>query len=262
MDVQAAMEASTLFGWPIESIDKLRALRQQANEGLLPIAEWRSQDKALRERLPALSEDEQKLLDQLSIDIITTRAYRNEGGELLLSRLHAIEHPAPDNAKLREELTQLATLAQKHPEDQEVLGRERARIVGWLLGDSNEGDRDPLTMLPWSYIARFRTVDDPVLGLVPQPLTTARKLAIEQATAEQRADAQAVGGQRVEPLAEASAGLTLHSLTRFPKLVLEGAASNNEVREPAQTVRALWASPAIQQLLRQETSDGWPPEFH
>lgn len=260
VDVQTAMDADTLFGWPVESIDKLIGLREQANGGGLPIAAWRSQDKALREQLPSLSEEEHKLLDQLSEDIITTRAYRDERGKLLLSRLNAIRHPAPDNAKLRDELAELARWAQERPEHREALSEERARIVGWLLGDEEE--RDPLTMLPWSFVARFRAVDDPVLGPIPQPLTEARRLAVEQATAEQWADARAVGGQRVDPLAAASASLTLHALTRFPKLVVEGAAGGNDVAESAKTVRRLWASPAIQLLLRQETSEGWPPEFH
>ncbi|RAN94820.1 hypothetical protein LAH08_05707 [Micromonospora noduli] len=170
--------------------------------------------------------------------------------------------PAPDNAELRQQLSRFAALSREFDaEGRAMLEEERQRVIRWLR-EEDDGDRDPKTMLPWSFIAKFRVVEEPELGPVPQPVNAARKQAMGRATAEQMADALAMGGQRAEGLAEVSSDMMLYALTRFPKLVIQSAKDNADVTQHAQMLRSIWTSPEVQQLLREETSREWPQEYH
>ncbi|MEH0936769.1 hypothetical protein [Micromonospora psammae] len=257
MDLQSLIEAKTLFGWPIEAADEMVALKQLTNTDAIKLSDWRERDREIRASLPPLPEDAKKALDQAVDEIVGGDRYDDEAAKLLLRRLTAINHPAPDNAGLRKDLVELAELLKTYPKHHLAIQQRRQRIIRWLR---EEDDRDPVTMLPWSFIARFRTVDDPELGPVPQPVMAARKRALEQATAEQIADAQAMGGQRVDSL-PVSADLTLYALTRFPKLLIEADTDDPEAAELPQPIRDLWNNPATQRALRRETANGWPPEY-
>ncbi|NED58713.1 hypothetical protein G3I24_48490 [Micromonospora aurantiaca] len=169
--------------------------------------------------------------------------------------------PAPDNAELRQRLTRLADLRKElDAEVQASLDKDRERILRWLREEGDD-DRDLVTMLPWSFIAQFRMVDEPKLGPLPQPINAARKRALEQATAEQVGEARAMGGQRVDALAAASSDMALYALTRLPKLLIEADPDDPKAAALPQAMRDLWDNPATQRALRRETADGWPPEY-
>ncbi|WP_143728442.1 hypothetical protein [Micromonospora cremea] len=261
MDAQTAVDAEILFGWPVEAIDELAALSRQAHAGSISIGDWRSRDREMRAQLPPLSDHDRKSVADLKRELIRSGGYESDDGDRLFSRLHAMITPAPDNAKLRQRLTRVADLRKESDaEMQASLDKGRERILRWLREEGDD-DRDPVTMLPWSFIAQFRVVDEPKLGPLPQPINAARKRALERATVEQVAEARAMSGQRVDALAAASSNMALYALTLFPKLLIEADPDDPKAAELPHAMRDLWDNPATQRALRRETADGWPPEY-
>jgi len=261
VDAKAAVDAKILFGWPVESTDKLVDLSRQAHADAISIADWRSRDRELRAHLPPLSDDDTKSVDDLKSEIIRACAYESEDSNRLLGRLGAMIRPAPDNAELRKQLAMLTDwLREFDGEGQTAIGKQRERIVRWLR-EEDDDDRDTLTMLPWSLIARFRIIDDPDLGPVPKTIMAARKRALNQATEDQVTEARSMGGEGVDTLSTALSAALQSMYTHFPKLLIHADPDEPGAAELAQSMRDLWNNPTTQRILRRETANGWPPEY-
>ncbi|WP_137817000.1 hypothetical protein [Gandjariella thermophila] len=146
---------------------------------------------------------------------------REESGRLV-GRLTALANRAPSDEQLWEELATVAKVLADRKRSSRLAATyhaARERIVTWLTRPG--GGIDPVTGLPWSQIARYRIVDDPDLGRVPQYVDAARQLAKADASDEERARAEMlVETTRWQQIAGPMAELNQRYLTWFPRLIL------------------------------------------
>lgn len=264
VDFAVALAADELWGWPVDVLDSLLELRQRAWAGEISIEEWREQDAALRTGKPAVDTKEvEELQDEL---LVNGPIDAPEGAHRRLSgRLSALAYPAPSDEELWQELsaTHKALTERRHERRVEEIARKnRDRITAWLTRPSS--GMDPVTGLPWSWIAHYRAVDDPDLGRVPQYVDMARQLALDGASAtdRQRADMIAPGNTSSErKLATSIAALNQNRLTWLPRLIYDAVSGNDELRPPVAKLASILSNAAVQQLLFEETSDGWLTSF-
>jgi hypothetical protein len=185
--------------------------------------------------------------------------------ELLDARLGSLVAGAPSDEQLLQRLgfldEQLAKRARERSFDatNDRLRATRERIVGWL--HRPDGPIDPLSDLPWTHVLRYRYVDEPGLGPVPQDIDAARARAHRTAEHE---GVQVVAmeprnrfrGERIGHDYAIEAG---HSrLTGFARLVIDAADRDPSLRPLADQLRTIWNDPRVQRLLTEETAAGWP----
>lgn len=256
MDFAQALAADELWGWPVEVLDRLFALRSQAGAGSLSIEQWREQDEALRVGMPDVDVDE---VAEFQTDWLVN------GRDLdapLTGRLTALSSPPPTDEQLWTELATIAAaLADRRTSQnmRDAYRKRRSRAAGWLTRPG--GGVDLVTGLPWSVIARYRVVDDPDFGRVPQVVDSARRLALRHASAAEIKRAALVAEDRSKAdtgLADAKADMQQHRLTWFLNVLRNGAVANEQMRPLLDEVTGVWSDPRVQRLLLQETSAGWP----
>ncbi|GDY34103.1 hypothetical protein GTS_57360 [Gandjariella thermophila] len=215
------LAAEELWGWPVDVLDRLLELRQQAWKGAIPLEEWREGDAALRAGQPAVDKDEVEEFQQELMVNGPADLPREESGRLV-GRLTALANRAPSDEQLWEELATVAKVLADRKRSSRLAATyhaARERIVTWLTRPG--GGIDPVTGLPWSQIARYRIVDDPDLGRVPQYVDAARQLAKADASDEERARAEMlVETTRWQQIAGPMAELNQRYLTWFPRLIL------------------------------------------
>src|SRR5262249_16689819 len=107
VDFAQALTADSLWGWPVEVLDRLLELRTRAWQGEISLDEWREQDAALRGGLPAVNMDEARRSQKDWTDewVPASRANASsEAGRQLTGRLTALANPAPSDDELWDEL--------------------------------------------------------------------------------------------------------------------------------------------------------------
>lgn len=262
MDIRQAAEANELWGWPVEVLDRLLDLRQRAWRGAVSIEDWRQQDAAARAGQPIVDVKEAKEL-QHEVLVGPDTGVSEEASHRLVGRLTALTHPAPSDEELWDELASGIEILSDSPSDRqlsEIHRRHQERIVTWLTRPGSA--IDPVSGLSWSRIGRFRVVQDPELGPVPQYVHTARKLADEDADELERRRAGWVRepgypSKLTAPVAE----LQQSQLTWLPELLLHAADSEEQLRPLADQLRLVWTDPRTQRILMRETAAGWPAPY-
>jgi hypothetical protein len=262
MDIGEASGASELWGWPVEVLDRLLDLRQRARRGAVSIEDWRREDAAARTATPAVDVTQVREL-QHEVLVGPDAGISDEARDQLVGRLTVLMHPAPSDAELWDELADGAETQGDSPFDRrlrEIHKRHRERVVTWLTRPGS--GIDPMSGLSWSRIARFRVVQSPELGPVPQYVHTARRLAEEDADELERQRAGWVcdpGGP--SQLTAAVAELQQSQLTWLPDLLRGAADSQEQLRPLADQLRQIWMDPRTQRVLMQETAAGWPAPY-
>ncbi|TCO58291.1 hypothetical protein [Actinocrispum wychmicini] len=142
---------------------------------------------------------------------------------------------------------------------QEKLRARRDRIAAWLTRPGS--DLDPTSGLPWSQIARYRVIDDPDLGPVPQYVEAARQLAMRNASEADRHRASMAALDRNDKLAALAADVNAERLTWLPSLLVTAARADHSVQPLSAQQLRVWADPQVQRLLMNETGGGWPEPF-
>jgi hypothetical protein len=129
-------------------------------------------------------------------------------------------------------------------------------LIVWWLADSAGLDWE--TGLPWDYLARYRRVPDPVLGLVPALINLARARALAEAPEETAQLARRLcPDAKPDPFGEAE--FSQHALIWFPRRVIEAARRGDEdAAAVAEQLLRLWEAPEAQRFLLRETARGWP----
>jgi hypothetical protein len=262
VDLTDAVAADELWGWPVELLDRLRELRVRATNGSLSLDEWREQDASLRAGHPAV--DMQEVL-QFQDDFIvnTWLKDKNELNDQLLDRLGSLTGAPPSDEELWEELksAQEALTAPRKQDSRmvRVYQAQRDRIIGWLTRPG--GGIDPVTGLAWSQIERYRIVNDPVLGPVPQYIHSARQHGLRDASPEDQDRAELIRAT-IEPrhFAAILGDLNQHQLTWLPKLLAAEAERDETMRPLLADLLRVWSDPRTQQILVQETSREWPAD--
>jgi hypothetical protein len=264
MDIGEAAEAHELWGWPVDVLDRLLDLRQRAWRGAVSIEDWRRQDAAARTGLPVVNtEGARELQDAVFVGPDT--GLSEEARRRLVGRLTVLMHPAPSDEELWDELTEalqgLDDDVRSDPRLREARERHRERAAAWLTRPGS--GIDPASGLSWSRIARFRVVQHPEVGPVPQYVHTAGRLADEHADELER---QRAGWVRDDPdypsrITAPIAELQQSQLTWLPKLLLHAAASEEQLRPLADQLRLVWTDPRTQQVLMRETAAGWPAPY-
>ncbi|MFB9927437.1 hypothetical protein ACFORO_34055 [Amycolatopsis halotolerans] len=256
MDFNQAQAADVLWGWPVGLLDRLFELRARAGAGSLGIEEWREQDAALRTGMPEVDLDE---VVAFQTDWLVN------GSDLevpLTDRLTALTSPPPTDEELRHEIAEAdVALADRRTARRlkDAYRARRARAAAWLTRPG--GGLDPVTGLPWSTIERYRVIDDPDVGPVPQHVGVARQLALRDASdAERDAAALVAAGQDKLNLEfdAAKADMQQRRMMWFPGLLKAGVQADEGMRPLAEELSRIWSDPRVQRLLLEETSVGWP----
>jgi hypothetical protein len=157
---------------------------------------------------------------------------------------------------LHRELAEIDLLsAERHRGLEAGLEHDRELIVWWLATSVR---LDYQTGLPWDYLARYRWISDPVLGLVPALINVARARAFAEAP-----DDIAQLARRLRPDAKpdpfAEAELSQHALTWFPRCLIEAARrGDQDAAAVVEQVRRLWEAPRTRRFLLNATARGWP----
>jgi hypothetical protein len=109
MDFAQAVTADELWGWPVEVLDQLLELRQQAWRGEISLEECREQDAVIRSGLPDVDTDE---VDDFQTEFAVNgpREVSAEARRQLTGRLTALVHPAPTDEELWDELAARTSL--------------------------------------------------------------------------------------------------------------------------------------------------------
>lgn len=262
-----ALVADELWGWPVAVLDHLRELRRQAWGGEISLEEWRERDAASRAGLPGLDLDQIKQFQDRWIEewVRTITGDRDEdSSDQLMRRLTALLDPAPTDEQLWDELAEAcrALADPKHERRlEEAYRRKRARIAEWLTRPGSGIDR--VTGLPWVQVMRYRIVDDPGVGPVPQYVELSRNRAEDNAAVEDRQRAEMVRETADwRRLAVPMAKLHAHQMTWLPRLLCDAAEDDADLQPLLADLRRIWTNPAVQRLLLDETARGWPVEMN
>jgi hypothetical protein len=256
MDFAQAQAADELWGWPVEVLDRLFELRAQAGAGSLGIEEWREQDASLRAGMPDVDLDE---VGDFQADWLVN------GQDLdapLTGRLTALSSPPPTDEELRDEIAAadvaLADRRTSQGMKRAYLAR-RSRAAAWLTRPGS--GLDSVTGLPWSVIERYRVVDEPGVGPVPQHVGVARRLALRDASDSERDAAALVAADQGKlnlELDDAKAELEQRRMVWFPSLLKASVEADEGMRPLAEELSRMWSDARVQRLLLDETSAGWP----
>jgi hypothetical protein len=257
VDYEEALVAAELWGWPTDVLDRLLELRKQAGRGEISIEEWREQDAAQRVGMPAIDANEVR---EFQVDVVLDRLDSSEAARQLVGRLTALAHQAPTDEELWGELAAIRENIAESKRDRrlsETLQDHRQRIVTWLTRPGS--GIDPVSGLPWSQVARYRAVDLPGFGAVPQSVESARRLAVTDASDADRQRAHLlIETPERQPVAELAAELEQQRLTWLPRLILDAVDDDESLRPLLQDLTNIWADPRLQRLLFAETARGWP----
>lgn len=257
MELDEALAADKLWGWPVDVLDQLADLRKRAWRDELSLEEWREQDAARRSGLPAVDTKE---VQALYVGWLMDGSLDTEAGGQLGQRLTALTTGAPSDEDLWQSFERLTEDLDDRRRDRQLnktFLKHRDRIVAWLTRPG--GGVDPATGLPWSQIVHHRVVDDPELGSVPQYIGSARQVALRGLSDEARQRADLIRDKSsAYDLGTAIADLQQERLTWLPRRLQEAAAGgDDEVRQLSRDLLRIWAHPKVQDLLMAETSQGW-----
>ena len=263
MDFGEALAADELWGWPVEVLDQLLELRQQAWRGEISLDQWREQDAVIRTGQPDVDTAE---VDDLQTEFAVNgpRDVSTEARRRLAGRLTALAHPAPTDEELWDELAEIRKeLADRKLDHrtQKILRDDRIRFAHWLVRPGS--DLDPVTGLPWSRVARYRVVHDVELGSIPQSVHAARTLAVRDAPAEEseRADMIREALHPQDGLATAIDDLMQTQVSWLPRLLLDVSRDDDELRPLLDDLVRVWSDPRVQRLLIEQTAREWPAPF-
>jgi hypothetical protein len=261
-DLAVAAAADELYGWAVDTLDALDALRASAASEDITLEEWRARDIELRATapVPAPDADEVRAL-RLRAVVASIESGDRDDLRRLAARLNALSRPAPSDAELLEELAGLAALARDEPGQHGArLERTCQRLRRWI---TDSGRRDPVTGLHWDLIGRHRWTEHPLVGPVPVPVNAARRAALSAATPQALDEARLVAPDSDATLrrTELSAQLLVSELTWLADLVAGDLPDNSELRPVADELRALYQQPALRRALLEATAAGWPPPF-
>jgi hypothetical protein len=120
---------------------------------------------------------------------------------------------------------------------------------------------DAVSGLPWSEIARYRVVEDPDFGPVPQYVGSARQLAIRDASEHERERAAMLVDRADRMFADLTAEMDQHCLIWLPDLLRAAAAEDDELLPVLDDQVEVWKNPRMQHVLMREHSRGWPVAF-
>lgn len=262
MDFAEALEANELWGWPVEVLDRLLELRKLAWDGAISIEEWRERDSAHRVGMPDVDTKEVKEFQHDWL-INGPLDVSEEDSSMLTGRLSTLAHPAPSDEDLWKQLERTHEAINDPEFDRELKEKFRTRkerVATWLTRPGS--GIDSITGLPWSQIGRYRIVDVPDIGSVPQFVDSARQLAVSNAEAAERQRASLLVGTPEWHRVETSmANLNQRHLIWLPRLLLEAVADDEGLRPLLADVTHIWSDLRVQRLLLEETSRGWPAPF-
>ncbi|MGW4521131.1 hypothetical protein [Amycolatopsis sp. NPDC004378] len=259
MDVDEVLTAQELWGWPVDVLDELWILRDRAWDGEITLEQWRERDAAIRAGRPPADRDEVRELRIAWIENPPDEV-PDDVQSRVLHRLMALSQPAPSDDELWQELERVVTALGdpklRHARLLDKLRAGRDRVESWLIRDG--GGIDMMSGLPWSQIARYRVVDEPGLGPVPQHVDAARKLAMRDASEADRKRAVLLAGDRDRTMAGAVAEMSQHVLTGLVALLRDAADEDEELVPVLADQLNIWTDPRLQRLLLRETAQGWP----
>jgi hypothetical protein len=254
-------DVTELFGWPVGLLDRIVELHDRAYRFEIEIGEWRLREAELRAAGPARSptgQIETARCASLKAWLDMPAGTDDAMGRILrlTRRLEAALHGAPDDANLRAQLRQIdEMLRSERHRGIEARLREERNLVAWWLASSAR--LDYITGLPWDYLARYRWLPDPVLGMVPAFLQVARWRALTEAPGEMVDLARQLQPEAMRY--PASEELSQLALTRFPSRIIEAAGSGDQdAAALAGQVLRLWQSDETQRFLLRETARRWP----
>jgi hypothetical protein len=258
VDYEEALVADELWGWPIDVLDRLLELRRQAGRGEISIEEWRELDAAQHVGMPAIDVNE---VTEFQTEVVVDHLDSSKAAPQLVGRLSVLAHQAPTDEELWDELAANRDHIAESKRDRrlrETLQNRRQRIIAWLTRPGS--GIDPVTGLSWSQVARYRVVDLPGIGAVPQSVESARRLAVTEASDAERQRAHLlVETPERQPVAELAAELEQQRLTWLPRLILDAVDDDESLRPLLENLTNIWADPRVQRLLFAETARGWPP---
>jgi hypothetical protein len=257
-----ALGADELWGWPVEVLDHLLELRQQAWRGEISIEEWRERDARRRAGMPTVDTNE---VQDFQVELVVEDPLDSprEQRSRLVGRLTVLAHPAPTDDELWDEWESLhdhLTDSKRGRNDQEIFRKNRERVAAWLTRPGSGVDK--VTGLPWPQIARYRTIDVPGIGKVPQFGDSARQLAVNNPTVtEQQRANWLVDIPARQQVKTSRANLKQEHLTWLPRLLLEAVTDDEGLRPLLTDLTRIWSDPNVQRFLIADTSHGWPSPF-
>lgn len=260
MEMSELSTARELWGWPVEVLDRLRELTAQAWDGEISLEQWREQDAAERAGMPAVDREE---ISNLRIKWIedSPEDVPDDVQHVLMMRLAELVQSAPTDEELWQYLERFTELLNDPDLRQsgralEKMRSRRFRVESWLT--RADGGVDMQSGLPWELIARFRVVDEPGVGPVPQHVDAARQLALREAPEEDRKRAHLLVGERKYNMADVTAELNQRILTWLPTKLRDAAVEDEDLGPVLADQLAIWTDPRVQRLLMAETAGGWP----
>ncbi|MGW4521134.1 hypothetical protein [Amycolatopsis sp. NPDC004378] len=258
MDFEQALTADELWGWPVEVLDQLWQLRSRAQHGELSLEQWREQDAALRPGHPRVDVEEVSEF-RLSCLMDLPADVPRDARDRLLHRMMVLTVPAPTDEDLWQELAEIVESMSdpdfRRADLQRKLGARRDTVRSWLARPGSGVDM--LSGLPWATIARYRVVEDPVLGPVPQYVDSARKMALSEASEDERRRAALFVDDRDRRMDEAMADFNRAGLLGLVDLLKDAAVGDDELKPAFAKQVDIWRDPLVQGLLMRETSHGW-----
>lgn len=141
-------------------------------------------------------------------------------------------------------------------ETREAYQKRCDRVATWPI---RSGFVDAASGLPWAQVARYRVIDEPELGPVPQYVDGARQAAPAAASDQDQRRAELIrASPQWQRFGERFAQLEQDRLTWLPRLLID---SDDELTALRTDLLRIWSDPGMQRLLLKETASGWPPPY-